>query len=49
MFWILMTVFVLAVLMGVVYPLGAIIFCKLFALRPGKKATVRQIMNVIGY
>ena len=49
MFWILMTVLVLGITMGVLYPLGAIVFCKVYAFRHGKKATVRQIMNVIGY
>ena len=49
MFWILMTVLVLAIMMGVLYPLGAIVFCKVYALCHGKKATIRQIMNVIGY
>ncbi len=44
-----MTILVMGILIGVLYPLGAIIFCKIFALRHGKKASIRQIMNVIGY
>ena len=49
MFWILMTVLVLGILIGVLYPLGAIVCCKIYSLRHGRKTTIRQIMNVIGY
>lgn len=49
MFWILSAVLVLAVLIGIVYPVAAIIFFKCLGLLCKKKATVKQIMNAIGY
>jgi len=49
MFWILSAVLVLTVLIGIVYPVAAIIFFKCLGLLCGKKATVKQIMNAIGY
>lgn len=49
MFWILATILVLTLLIGIVYPVAAIIFFKCLGLLCKKKATVKQIMNVIGY
>ena len=49
MFWILATILVLTLLIGIVYPAAAIIFFKCLGLLCKKKATVKQIMQVIGY
>ena len=49
MFWILSAILVLTVLVGIVYPVAAIIFFKCLGILCKKKATVKQIMQVIGY
>lgn len=49
MFWILTAILLLSLLIGIVYPLAAIILFKCLSIASGKKTTIKQIMSTIGY